>query len=58
MADGPRVDLPRVDLHSHAGRCFLAGLLQDRGLPSDHINHILGSNALNLLHSILPSHAP
>jgi len=23
---GPRVDLPRVDLHSHAGRCFLAGL--------------------------------
>jgi membrane dipeptidase len=21
-----RVDLPRVDLHSHAGRCFLAGL--------------------------------
>ena len=20
----PRVDLPRVDLHSHAGRCFLA----------------------------------
>jgi len=26
MADGPRVDLPRVDLHSHAGRCFLAGL--------------------------------
>src|SRR5690349_873267 len=28
MADGrgPRIDLPRVDLHSHAGRCFLAGL--------------------------------
>ena len=29
MADGnflPRVDLPRVDPHSHAGRCFLAGL--------------------------------
>jgi membrane dipeptidase len=27
MADGYyRVDLPRVDLHSHAGRCFLAGL--------------------------------
>jgi membrane dipeptidase len=26
MADGPRVDLPQVDLHSHAGRCFLAGL--------------------------------
>jgi membrane dipeptidase len=29
MADGnflPRADLPRVDLHSHAGRCFLAGL--------------------------------
>lgn len=23
---GPRTDLPRVDLHSHAGRCFLAGL--------------------------------
>ena len=23
---GPQVDLPRVDLHSHAGRCFLAGL--------------------------------
>ena len=23
---GPRVDLSRVDLHSHAGRCFLAGL--------------------------------
>jgi drug/metabolite transporter (DMT)-like permease len=23
---GPRIDLPRVDLHSHAGRCFLAGL--------------------------------
>jgi len=23
---GLRVDLPRVDLHSHAGRCFLAGL--------------------------------
>jgi len=23
---GPRVELPRVDLHSHAGRCFLAGL--------------------------------
>lgn len=23
---GPRVDRPRVDLHSHAGRCFLAGL--------------------------------
>jgi len=22
----PRIDLPRVDLHSHAGRCFLAGL--------------------------------
>jgi membrane dipeptidase len=27
MADGYyRIDLPRVDLHSHAGRCFLAGL--------------------------------
>ena len=28
MADGhePRIDLHRVDLHSHAGRCFLAGL--------------------------------
>ena len=24
--DLPRADLPRVDLHSHAGRCFLAGL--------------------------------
>jgi microsomal dipeptidase-like Zn-dependent dipeptidase len=23
---GPRIDLPRVDLHSHACRCFLAGL--------------------------------
>ena len=23
---GRRIDLPRVDLHSHAGRCFLAGL--------------------------------
>ena len=23
---GPRIDLPRVDLHSHVGRCFLAGL--------------------------------
>jgi membrane dipeptidase len=23
---GPRIDLPRVDVHSHAGRCFLAGL--------------------------------
>jgi microsomal dipeptidase-like Zn-dependent dipeptidase len=22
----PGIDLPRVDLHSHAGRCFLAGL--------------------------------
>src|SRR5689334_16867253 len=27
MADGYyRIGLPRVDLHSHAGRCFLAGL--------------------------------
>ena len=23
---GRRIDLPRIDLHSHAGRCFLAGL--------------------------------
>jgi len=36
----------------------LVSLLQDRGLPSDRINQILGSNALTLLHSILPSHAP
>ena len=36
----------------------LASLLQDRGLPAADINQILGSNALNLLHSILPSHAP
>ena len=33
----------------------LTSLLQDRGLPSAHINQILGSNALNLLHSILVS---
>jgi hypothetical protein len=36
----------------------LASLLQDRSLPSAHINQILGGNALNLLHRILPSHAP
>ena len=36
----------------------LTSLLQDRGLPSDHINQILGGNALDLLHTILPTRAP
>jgi len=49
MADG----YYRVDLHSHAGRCFLAGLLRDRGLPSDRIHQILGGNALKLLGHVL-----
>ena len=34
----------------------LVSLLQDRGLPSDRINQILGGNALRLLYSILVSH--
>jgi membrane dipeptidase len=36
----------------------LTSLLQDRGLPSAHVHQILGGNALTLLRSILPSHAP
>jgi membrane dipeptidase len=31
----------------------LTNLLQDRGLPSDRINQILGGNALTLLQTIL-----
>jgi membrane dipeptidase len=36
----------------------LARLLRDRGLPAAGIDQILGGNALNLLHAILPGHAP
>ena len=36
----------------------LASLLHDRGLPSAHVHQILGSNALTLLHTILPTCAP
>ena len=43
MADGAY----RIDLHSHAGRCFLAGL------PSVHVHQILGGNALELLGHLL-----
>jgi len=50
MADGY---LARIDLHSHAGRCFLASQLQDRGLPSADVEWVLGGNALNLLNRVL-----
>ena len=36
----------------------LARLLRDRGLPAAGIDQILGGNALNMLHAILPGHAP
>jgi membrane dipeptidase len=36
----------------------LARLLRDRGLPAARIDQILGGNALNVLHAVLPGHAP
>ena len=36
----------------------LAGLLRDRGLPPDRAGQILGGNALDLLNSVMHTHAP
>jgi microsomal dipeptidase-like Zn-dependent dipeptidase len=36
----------------------LVGLLRDRGLPPDRVHQILGGNALDLLNSVMHTHAP
>jgi membrane dipeptidase len=44
----------RPVLTSYSQLADLTGLLRDRGLPSDHVQQILGGNAADLLRRTIP----